>query len=172
MHESRAQVESPPHSARVGIGAAVRGVLQLQDVEELLDPLFDEGVGHVVEPPDEPEVLAAGQFAIDADGLTRVTDDAPDVRSLAVDVESGDTDGATRLREERRDNLDDRSLPRPVRAEEPEEFPFADGETDVVDGLHFFLASASVHLDEVVDLDDGALRGSRRANLSLAVGPD
>src|SRR5712691_12350384 len=98
MHESRAQVEAAPHSARVCIGTAVRGVLQLQDLEELLHTLFDERVGHVVEPPDQPEVLAAGQFAIDPDGLTRVPDDAPDVRPLAVDIESRDTDGAARLR--------------------------------------------------------------------------
>src|SRR5438876_1035879 len=42
MHEPRAQVEPPPHPARVRVRAAVRGILQLQYLEELLDALVDE----------------------------------------------------------------------------------------------------------------------------------
>ncbi len=67
MHEARAEVEPPPHPAGVGVGAPIGGILQLQDVQELLDSLLHERLGHMVEPPDQPEIFSAREFAIDAD---------------------------------------------------------------------------------------------------------
>src|SRR3989441_8888806 len=157
-HEPRAQVEPAAHPARVRVRAAVRGILQLQALEELLDPLLDERVGHVIEPADEPEVLASGEVPVDADRLPRVADDAADLRPILLDIEAGDANRAARLREERRDDPNDRRLPGPVWAEGTEELALSHGEADVIDGLDLLLAAAPVHLHEVTDIDDGVLR--------------
>src|SRR6266705_2328039 len=157
MNEPGTQVESPPHPAGVRVRPAVRGILQLQDIEDLLDALLNERIGHVIEPPNQPEVLAARKFSVDPDRLSRIPDDAPDVQTIALDIEARDVDGAARLREERRDDPDDRRLSGPVGPEETEELALADGEADVVDGLDFLLAAAPVHLHQVTDVDDGIL---------------
>src|SRR2546422_7665772 len=172
VHEAGTQVEPPPHPARVRVGPAVRGVLQLQDIEELLDALLNERVGHVIEPPDQPEVLTSREVSVDPDRLSRVADDAPDLRPIALDIEARDVDGAARLREERRDDPDDRRLSGPVGPEETEELALAHGEADVVDGLDLLLAAAPVDLDEVTDIDHRVLHGSRRADRFLAGGPN
>src|SRR2546427_2613064 len=104
VHEAGTQVEPPPHPARVRVGPAVRGVLQLQDIEELLDALLNERVGHVIEPPDQPEVLAARGFSGDPDRWSRISDDGPEVQPIALTVDASNVDGAARLRKERRDD--------------------------------------------------------------------
>ena len=67
VHEPGTQVEPPPHPARVRVRAAVRSIFQLQDIEELLDALVHKRAGHVIEPTDQPEILAARKFSIDPD---------------------------------------------------------------------------------------------------------
>src|SRR3989475_11456950 len=166
VHEPGTQVEPAAHPARVRVRTAVRCILQLQNLEELIDALVHERVGHVIEPPDQPEVLASGEFSIDPDRLARVADHAPDVQPIALDIEARDVDGAARLREQRRDDPDDRRLSGPVGPEETEELALAHGEADVVDGLDLLLAAAPVDLDEVTDIDHRVLHGSRRADRS------
>src|SRR5881296_200238 len=158
MYEPGTEIQSPAHPARVRVRAAVRSIFQLQDLEELLDALFDKRVGHVIEPADEPKVLASGEFSVDPDRLSSIADDAPDVQPSALDVEARHVDGAARFREEGRDDPDDCRLARAVGPKETEELARAYGEADVVDSLDLLLAAASVHLHQVADIDDGILR--------------
>src|SRR5438552_3827938 len=53
-----------------------------------LAALMDERVGHVIEPADEPEIFTSREFSVDADRLSRVTDDAADLRPILLDVEA------------------------------------------------------------------------------------
>src|SRR5438093_5517380 len=172
MHEPGTQVEPAAHPARVRVRAAVRGIFQLQNLEERLDALVHKRVGHVVEPSDQPEVLPSGEFSIDPDGLSRVADHAPDVQPISLDIKARDVDGAARLREQGRDDPDDRGLSGPVGPEETEELALANGEAHVVDVRDLLWAATPRDLDEVLDIDEGiprwpCIRGPLLAALQL-----
>jgi hypothetical protein len=81
-----------------------------------------------------PDVLLARQVEVEARVLEDDPDAPPDGGRVAIEVVTGDPDGARGLREGRREDRDRRRLARAVRAEEREQLARPDVEADVVDG--------------------------------------
>ena len=94
-------------------------------------------------------VLPGREVAVEAGILEHDAEPLADVHGMRGDVESVELERARRRAQERREHLDGRGLPRPVRAQEREELPGPDVEGDVIDR-----GDLPERLDDVLDADD------------------
>ena len=115
------EVQPPPHPARVGLDDPVAGIDQLELLEQLVGALLRLGRGQLVQPAEQPEVLAAGQVLVDRGVLARQADDPPDRVRLADDVEAGDRGSAGIGLEEGRQDPDGGRLAGAVRPEQAQD---------------------------------------------------
>ncbi len=67
--ETHGKVQTPPHPARVRLGDPITGVTEGEPVQELVGDLEDVGERKTVQPPDQPDVLPAGEQLVDGRGL-------------------------------------------------------------------------------------------------------
>src|SRR5699024_7803161 len=90
--------------------------------------------GQPLQTGDEPEVLAAGELLIDRGVLTGDSDELAYPMRVAGDVDAEDLRRSPADRQQGREHIDRRRLPRTVGAEESEDLPGADVEVDAVNG--------------------------------------
>src|SRR6266550_4574694 len=159
VQEAPHDLELSAHSARE---RTYRFVDVARDAEELRE-LFDlravfaihERVRRcvweeAVEERVEAHVLLGGQVLIEARALEDDPDLAADRARLADDVASIDGRASAGRRKRGRQDRDRRRLPRPVRAQQHEEFPGLDLEGNPIDRV---LLGLLVALDELLDAD-------------------
>ena len=80
--EGAGQVEATAHAARVGLDRAVGGVDEVELLEQLVRTCVGLLGGQLVEPPEEPQVLAAGEVLVDGRVLAGEADDAAQLLRL------------------------------------------------------------------------------------------
>ena len=135
MHEGARQVEPALHAAGVGLGAAVGGVCEAQELEQLGGTLPRLLPGDSVEAALELEQLAPGLHRIEADLLERHADPAPHLGPVLDDVEAGDPRAAGGGRKQGAEHPHGGGLAGAVRAEEAEDLAGGDRQVDVAHGL-------------------------------------
>src|SRR5262249_12542978 len=140
--ERRRQVEAPPHSARVGADQPAAGLVQIERGEQLSRPLARRRSTEVVEPPDQLEVLEAGQVLVDPGVLAREPDLLANSRRVADDVEADDSRRALVRRQQGGQDPDRSRLTGAVRAEKPEDASGLDAEVDAAKRLDLAVALA------------------------------
>ena len=151
VDERHREVEPALHAARVAADPAVGRLREADPREQLVRARQALGAGQRLERRLEPQVLAAGEERVER----RLLERRPDLRStfepFRGDVEARDARRALGRRQERRQHVDGRRLPGPVRPEEPVDLAGRDGEVDPVDGPRPLLV---LH-DEAMGLDRG-----------------
>ena len=88
--ERGGEVEPPPHAARVGLRGALRGVGEVEALEQLVGARARLGAAEVVELADHLEVLEAGQVLVDRGVLAGEADLRAQRVGVAHDVEARD----------------------------------------------------------------------------------
>ena len=150
--ERRREIEPAAHAARVGLHDPVGRIGQVELVEQLVGAGPGLRGRQLVQSPEQPQVLAAGEVLIDCRVLTGQADEPADLVGLANHVESGNGGASGIGLEERGQDPDGRGLARAVRAKEPEDGPLGDLEIDTVEGVNLALA-ALVDLDQALGRD-------------------
>src|SRR5918995_5252716 len=134
MYQSGGDVELALHAAGVGAHRPIRGVGQVEPVEQFVDPGPDRCATHAVNAAGEQQVLATGCLGIRARALSDDADRTAYAVRPAQYVDAGDG-GRTRGRPgERRQDLDRGGLAGAVRAEQSEHRACSDGEAQPVEG--------------------------------------
>ena len=90
MDESEADVEPAGHAAGVRAGEPVRGLIEAEQGEELIDPARQAATREPEKAALEQEVLATGCLRIDAGALGDHADLASDACRCAGDIPAGD----------------------------------------------------------------------------------
>ena len=152
--QRRREVEPPAHPARVGLGDAVCGVLELEALEQLVGARAGLLFREVVEPSEHPEVLASGQVLVHGRVLAGEADRLAHRLRFADDVEARHACAAGIRLQQRREDADGRRLAGPIRPEQAENGAFLHLEVDAVERAHFTLARA-VDLDETFCFNGG-----------------
>ena len=97
MHERRREVEPALHAARVALDHPVRGVLELDQRQQLLAPAPSApACAEPEQPPVQDQQLAAGLARVEAGLLERDADPAAGVVRVAGDVDAGHLGAAGR----------------------------------------------------------------------------
>src|SRR5437773_2354679 len=157
-NEGHREIEALPHPARVRPGAAVRGVLQVNRLQQLRNSLLSFPLREMVQRALEAQVLSARELVIDSDLLGRIPNDLADGGGILVHVDTVHDRGSGCLLDERRDHFDRRRLARAVRAEESKDFPAANREGNSIDRTDVRIED----LGEILDLNDRIALGSPR----------
>ena len=151
--EGAGEVEASAHAARVGLGDTVAGVDQVELLEQLAGASARFARGQLVEPTEEPEVLAPGEVLVHGRVLAGEADDAAQLLGLLDRVEAGHR-GVTRVRAQQRgDDAHGGGLAGAVRAEQAQHAALRDGQVKAVQRAHLVLARA-IDLDEALGFDD------------------
>ena len=152
VDERGRQVEPAPHPARVGAGHAVGGVGETEALEQLVGPGDGRRPAQVREPPDEAEVLAAGEVAVDRGVLAGEADAGSDRVGPPGHVEAEDLGVAAVGREHGGQDPDGGRLAGAVGAEHAEDGAGRHLEVDAGQRLEVTEA-----LGEALDPDRGGL---------------
>ena len=136
VYERRGEVEAALHPAGVRPDAPVRGVLEVDDGEQLGHACLDPGARHAVQAALQRQQLAPGLEVVEARFLQRDADASPHLGRVALHVEAVDVGAAGGGAQQRGEHADRRGLAGAVRPEEAEHLPALDGEVDAVDGAH------------------------------------
>ena len=150
VDESGRQVEPFAHAAGISAGGPVGVGGQVHQRQQLLDALFEEIAGQVIEPALQEQVLAAGQLVVQADLLGRVADAPADGVGVATDVQAEDVRLPTRFGEQRDEHLDGGGFAGPVGAEEAEELATGHLKAHTLHGP----CAVGIDLGEVAHVED------------------
>jgi len=143
-------VEPALHPAGVAAHDPVGSIGESDELEQLVHPLLQLGAAHAVDASLQHQVLAAGRLAVDPRLLRYIAECAPGPVRVPDHVLSGDRGAARVGFRQRREDADGGRLPRPVRAEEREDFALAHGEGDSVERLDLAVSLAEVVRDDRV----------------------
>ncbi len=137
VQEGAGEGDAPLHAGGIFLDRLVGPLGQLEPLEETVYLLGQAWSGQAVEGPEVLQVLATGEFPVDAP-LTRQDrpDAGEDPGGLFLDVEALDEDPPRGRPEQRGEHLDGRRLAGPVRAQQAEDLALGDGEADTVDRDH------------------------------------
>ena len=138
--ERAAEVEPPPHAAGVRLHDPIRGIDEVELLEQLVGAPPCLRRGQLVEPAEQPQVLAAGQVLVHRGVLAGQADDAPDLIVLAKDVVACDPRTPGVGAEQRREDPHGRCLAGPVGPQQAEHGPLVDGQIHAVEGTDLALA--------------------------------
>ena len=138
--ERGGEVESPPHPARIRLRDAVARVLEVELGEQLVRATPRLGARQLVEAPEHPEVLAAGEVLVDRCVLAREADQLADGLRLARHVEPSHACAPVVGLQKRREDAHRRRLARAVRPEQAEDRALLHLEVDAVEGAHLALS--------------------------------
>ena len=165
MQQGAGQRELLPHPVRVGFDELIGLVVELEQAEESTRALArDRGVD-LVQARHERQKLAARELRVQIGRLREIADTTLDLARLVEHVEAGDVCGATARPHQARQHADRGRLAGPVGAEETEDLPGTDLESDVASGDEFAVALAQA---DGLDNRRGG-RGHGRQQLSRAV---
>ena len=117
------QVQAALHAAGVGLGRPVGGIGQAELVEQVGRPAARFRPGQVIEPPDDLQVLPAGQFLLDGGRLPGQPDRPADRGRFPHHVVTLDDRPAAVRLEQRGQDPDRGGLARPVRPQNAEHGP-------------------------------------------------
>src|SRR5699024_6296047 len=136
-------VEASTHAAGERRQRFVRSLLQSELVEEFGRDGLRRATGQSLQTGDEPEVLTTGELLIDRGVLSGDPDELPDPMRVASDVHAEDLRLSPADRQQGREHVDRRRLPRAVRSQESEDLPGADVEIDAVNSGEVEIGRAS-----------------------------
>jgi hypothetical protein len=176
VDQADGHVQPALHAPGVGLDLALRGVRQVEAVEQLVGAPVQLRAAHAVEAALEQQVLPAGGHRVGAGALGDHADGAAHRRRIGGDVEPGDGGAAAVGGGQRGEDLDGGGLARAVGAEQPEDDAGLDGDAEAVERADSLGASLDlVGLDQVAGLDGGpggwvGRRGGRRAQRASAAG--
>ena len=149
MHEGEREVEPPLHPAGVTRDLPVGGVDEPDPMDELVRTRLALALRDALQRRLQPQVVTCGEERVEGGFLQRHTDQPADLRPVLHDVVAADERRPGGRRQERRQDVDGRGLPGPVRAEEAVDLARLDDDVDAVDGAGALLVLA----DETADLD-------------------
>src|SRR5699024_5422383 len=132
--QAHGQVEASKHAAGERRPRLARGLVQSELVEEFGRDGLRRATGQSLQTGDEPEVLTTGELLIDRGVLSGDSDELPDPMRVASDVHAEDLRLSPADRQQGREHVDRRRLPRAVRSQESDDLPGADVEIDAVNG--------------------------------------
>ena len=133
-HEGHREVEPPAHPARVGHRGPACVGHEVEPLEQLRDSTLARLAPEVEEIRHQPQVLLAGELAVDRGDLARQGDRVPHLVALASDVETGHPRLACVGRDQRGEDVDRRRLAGTVGPEQGEHRSGGDVEVDPVEG--------------------------------------
>jgi hypothetical protein len=116
--QARADVQAPPHPARVGLDQPVASVREVEPLEHVLGAAATLALVEVVPQTDQLEVLAAGQQLVDRRVLAGEPDYGAQWSGVGNDVVAGDTCATAVRLEQRRQDPHKCRLPGSVGAEQ------------------------------------------------------
>src|SRR3989454_4295139 len=126
-------LESALHPSGEGLDEGILPVLEVDEGEELLNPLHADQLRHPIQPCVQLEVLSGGERRVDRRLLENDPTGCADLGWLSGHVESIDKRSPLGDRPDGDEHRDRRRLPRSVRPEQSEYLPLVDFEVDVVD---------------------------------------
>ena len=133
LHQRVRDAEALLHAARVRLDAVVGTVGQT----DLLEDLVHRGLGLATFEPVEAgrvaQVLAAGEAAVEADGVGEVADPTLDLAGMSGRIEADDARLAARRLGQTEEHEDRGGLARAVRPEQPEDLAGSDLQIELVD---------------------------------------
>ncbi len=130
MDERGGQIEPPAHPARVGAHEPAGGIGQAEAVEQLIGTGCDPGTRKVGQAPDQHQVLAAGQVAVDRRVLPGKADPATHLVWLPSHVEAEHPRLACIGLEDGAQDPHGGRLPGAVGAEQAEDRPLVNRQVD------------------------------------------
>ena len=164
--ERHREVETSSHASGVGRDRFLRGVDQVEPLEQLRYSPPALGLAEMPQIRDELQVLLAAEEPVDGRELTGDADHGADRVGLAGDIVAGDLDLAAVRGDEGRQDMDRRRLAGAVRSEKGVDRPLGDLEVDTVeDDLR------AVRLAQPGGADRGPGPGGRHAAPSRATAP-
>ena len=142
--EGHRQVEPSSHPARVGRQRLVRGVGEVELLQQLGDPPSPSVAAEVAKVGHQPQVLGAGEQVVHGRELPGDPDDGPHPIGIGDHVVTGDAHGAGIGRDQGGQDADHRGLPRPVRTQQREDRALLHGQAHLVE--HHMGAERLAHL--------------------------
>ena len=130
------QVQAPLHAAGVSLGRPVGRVAQAELLEQLGGPAPGLGPAQVIQPPDDLQVLLAGELLLDGGRLAGQPDRPADRGRVAHHVIALDQRPPSVGKQQRGQDPHRRGLPRPVRTEHAEHRPAGHGKIDTAQRVH------------------------------------
>ena len=137
------QVEAASHPARVGRQQLVRGVGEVELLQQLSDPSLTGRPAEVAKVGHQLQVLRAGEQVVDGRELTGDPDDGPYPVGVGDNVVTGDAHGAGIGRDQGGENADHRGLAGPVGAEKRQDHALLNGQAHIVE--HQMVAERLAH---------------------------
>ncbi len=160
MHQGGGDVEPTAGTARVALHRPVGNLGESEAVQQPVDAVGEFATGHMGQPPDEPEVLPAGQVVVDRGVLAGEADPVADLRGLAHGVEAEHLGPSGVRRAVGGQDAHGGRLARAVAAEQGEYLSPFHLEGDVIECGHFAEALAHV-LDENCGCSHGGILAVR-----------
>src|SRR5207253_6559921 len=145
MYEGCCEVESLLHTSRIEAGALVRSVYKIDNLEKVIDSLFDCGSMHLLQLSLKHKILTARKILVNYCIMILHSDNLSNFRGIRVHVESGDRGKTRCLLKEGCEYIDGRALSSAVRTQETEELSFVNSERDSLNGL----GPVAIGLDEL-----------------------
>ena len=136
VDETERDVEPPLHAARVGLGRPVGRIAQAELLKQFGGPAAGPRPAPVVQPPDDLQVLPAGELLLDGGRLAGQPDGAADRGRLAHDVMALDHRPAAVGQQQRGQDPHRGGLPGAVGAEHAEHRPARHRQVDTARRLH------------------------------------
>ena len=146
--ECPCEQKSAFHPARQPVKTGVALVVDADLFEHLVGAFARLARGNPVVARLVFEHLADGEKAVDVELLWGEPDDVTGRPVVGFDVVAEHAGGAARATDEADQNVDERRFARAVRAEQPEETAFGNGERDAVECGHVV-----VHFGEILDVE-------------------
>ncbi len=162
--QARGQVQAALHAARVGLGCPVRGIAEVELLQELDGAAAGRRPAQVVEAPDDLEVLPAGELLLNGGRLPRQPDRAADRRRLPYHVAALHQRLPAVRQQQRGQDPHGGRLARAVRAEHAENRPARDRQVDSAQR-----ANLPERLDQALHQD--RRRRARLCHLILLIRP-
>ena len=131
--EGHGEVEPPSHPARVGRQRLVRGVGEVELLQQLGHPPLPGLAAEVAKVGHQPQVLGPGEQVVHGRELAGDPDERPHPVGVGDHVVTGDLHGAGVGRDQGGEDADDRGLAGPVRAEQREDRALVRGQVHLVE---------------------------------------
>ena len=137
--ECTGEVEAASHTARVGLGRPVAGLVQVESFEQFAGTGGRLRTAEPVEPADHLEVFVAGQVFVDGRILARQSDPGPHPVGVLGHVDARHLSGSAVCQQERGQNAYRRGLAGAVGTQQAQHFAFGDREVETGEGLHILV---------------------------------
>ena len=140
MHQAARNLKPPPHSARQRLGLRTAPLRQVDGLQHLIDVFLPLCPRHRVELGVDAQVFFDREVLVAGQSLRDDADHAPDSIGLFAHVVAPNQGATRRDRNERSHHANQRALPRPVWAQQTEDFSVSHLEVDLLHRLKIAVA--------------------------------